>query len=162
MANPKPPDLLGFEKHNHRQCVSQALAAADTHCQDNGLRFTPVRRRALGILLESHAAMGAYDLLERLAEEGLGSKPPVAYRALAFLVDNGFVHRVEKLNAYIACSHPGCDHVPAFLICSDCGAVAEAPVTASAGKLAQTARQTGFQISRTIMEAEGQCPQCQP
>ena len=162
MASPTLPDLLGFAKHNHRQCVTQALSTADTHCRDNGLRFTPVRRRALGILLESHTAMGAYDLLQRLADEGLGSKPPVAYRALSFLVDNGFVHRVEKLNAYIACSHPGADHDPAFLICSDCGAVAEAPVTASAGKLAQTARQSGFQISRTIMEAEGQCPQCQP
>lgn len=161
MASTKPPDLLGFEKHNHRQCVSQALAAADRHCLEHGLRFTPVRRRALGILLENHSALGAYELLERLAEEGLGSKPPVAYRALAFLVDNGFVHRIEKLNAYIACSHPGAVHEPAFLICNGCGAVAEAPVTATAGRLAQTARQSGFHISRTIMEAEGQCPQCQ-
>jgi len=96
-----------------------------------------------------------------LNDEGLGSKPPVAYRALSFLLDHGFVHRVEKLNAYIACAHPGFDHDPAFLICIDCGAIAEAPVVDSAGKLAQSARQTGFQISHTIMEAEGQCPQCQ-
>jgi len=105
--------------------------------------------------------MGSYELLERLIEEGLGSNPPVAYRALSFLIDHGFVHRVEKLNAYIACSHPGFEHDPAFLICIDCGAIAEAPVVVSAGKLAQSARQTGFQISHAIMEAEGQCPQCQ-
>lgn len=157
-----PPDLLGFSKHNHRQCVARALAEAERHCQEHRLRFTDVRRRALGILLESHTAVGAYELLSRLKVEGLGSKPPVAYRALAFLVDNGFVHRIEKLNAYIACSHPGADHDPAFLICNHCGAVAEAPVTASDGKLARTARQSGFHISRTIMEAEGQCPRCQP
>lgn len=155
-----PSDLLGFERHNHRQCVEQALRAADSYCEKNKIRFTSVRRRTLGILLESHRAMGAYELLERLKDEGLGSKPPVAYRALAFLTDHGFVHRVEKLNAYIACSHPGCSHDPAFLICSDCGIVAETPLVASAGKLARTARQNGFQISHTVMEAEGQCSKC--
>ncbi len=87
MAISTPPDLLGFAKHNHRQCVTQALAEADRHCHEHRLRFTEVRRRALGILLENHSAMGAYELLERLNEEGLGSKPPVAYRVLAFLVD---------------------------------------------------------------------------
>ena len=160
MTSSSAPDIRGFVRHNHRQCVSDALQAADRYCQEHKLRFTPVRRRALGILLENHSALGAYELLERLNEEGLGSKPPVAYRALAFLVDHGFVHRVEKLNAFVACAHPGEEHSPAFLICVDCGAVAEAPVSATTGKLAQTARLSGFQISHTVMEAEGQCPQC--
>lgn len=160
MGNSCSDDLLGFATHNHRQCVVQALAEADNYCREHKLRFTQVRRRTLAILLEQHRAMGAYELLERLDGEGLGSKPPLAYRALAFLVDHGFVHRVEKLNAYVACSHPGAAHAPAFFICNDCGVVAETQVRNIAGKLAQTARNSGFEISHCIMEAEGQCPQC--
>lgn len=157
----KTATVVGFSRHDHRRCVSTALREADTYCRDNKLRFTPVRRRTLGILLESHAAVGAYDLLERLNEEGLGSKPPVAYRALGFLLENGFIHRIERLNAYIACAHPGSTHDPAFLICSDCGSVAEASVSSSAGALTRSAKESGFTIEHTTIEAEGQCPQCQ-
>lgn len=158
---PKPAAVIGFSSHDHRRCVSSALKLADSYCREHKLRFTPVRRRTLGILLESHTAVGAYDVLERLRQEGLGSKPPVAYRALSFLLDNGFIHRIERLNAYVACAHPGSMHDPAFLICSDCGSVAEAPVGSSSGALTRTARQSGFQIEHTTIEAEGQCPKCQ-
>lgn len=160
MQKSKSAQAIGFTRHNHARCVTDALKLADDYCRQNKLRFTKVRRRALGILLESHAAMGAYELLDRLKAEGLGSKPPVAYRALAFLLDHGFIHRVETLNAFIACSHPGAIHAPAFLICSDCGSVAEQAMSAAAG-LSKKAKETGFQIQHTIIEAEGQCPKCQ-
>ena len=75
---------------------------------------TPVRRRALEILLKEHRALGAYEVLDGLREPGFGSQPPVAYRALEFLVTHGFAHRVERLNAFIACAHPGKAHAPAF------------------------------------------------
>jgi Fur family zinc uptake transcriptional regulator len=161
MNNQQNNSIVGFERHDHKRCVRRALSEADAFCLENQLRFTKVRRRTLGILLESHAAMGAYDVLERLKQEGLGSKPPIAYRALGFLLDNGFIHRVERLNAFIACSHPGSAHHPAFLICTDCGSVAESSVTPNTDVLSKTARQNGFQIQHTIIEAEGQCPGCQ-
>ena len=104
-------------------------------------------------------AMGAYDVLERLSAEGLGSKPPVAYRALSFLVDQGFVHRIERLNAFIACAHPGAAHDPAFMICRACGTVAEAQSAGSS--LSASAALSGFQIEQTVIEAEGLCPFCQ-
>lgn len=161
--NKKQPNkqVVGFSQHNHKRCVTEALAEADAHCHEHGLRFTPVRRRTLGILLESHAAMGAYDVLERLNQESLGSTPPIAYRALSFLLDQGFIHRIERLNAYIACSHPGANHHPAFLICTDCGNVAETSMSPGTGSLSRTARLNGFQIQHTTIEAEGQCPGCQ-
>jgi Fur family zinc uptake transcriptional regulator len=154
-----PIDPLGFANHDHTSCVSSALAAADTACATRKVQLTPVRRRVLEILLESHAAMGAYDVLARLDAEGLGSKPPVAYRALTFLVDQGFVHRIERLNAFIACAHPGAIHDPAFMICRGCGTVAEAQADAAMNK---TAAQSGFQVEQTVIEAEGLCPSCQP
>lgn len=154
-----PTETLGFSRHDHSSCVRSALDAADAACAVRSLQLTPVRRRVLEILLESHAAMGAYDVLARLDAEGLGSKPPVAYRALSFLVDNGFVHRIERLNAFIACAHPGAHHDPAFMICRSCGTVAEAQATAA---LAQSAALSGFQVEQTVIEAEGLCPSCQP
>jgi Fur family zinc uptake transcriptional regulator len=104
--------------------------------------------------------MGAYDLLDRLHEAGFGSQPPVAYRALDFLVENGFVHKIERLNAFVACAHPGATHSPAFLICRRCDAVAEARSAPARGSLGEAAKATGFQIERTVVEALGVCPAC--
>ena len=150
---------LGFCAHDHASCIRSAMQTAQDACAARGVQFTKVRQRTLEILLESHAALGAYDVLARLNAEGLGSKPPVAYRALAFLVEQGFVHRIERLNAFIACARPGADHDPAFMIWRACGTGAEAE-TASVG-LKASASQSGFQIEQTVIEAEGLCPTCQ-
>jgi Fur family zinc uptake transcriptional regulator len=154
-------DSIGFEPHDHSSCVHDGIAAAEAHCRENALQFTKVRRRVLEILLEAHRALGAYEILDRLREEGLGSQPPVAYRALDFLVKNGLAHKIERLNAFIACTHPGEHHAPFFLICRACDAVAEAQREPSQGQLGEAAREVGFVIERTVIEAEGLCPKCQ-
>lgn len=160
MPTPVPAaDADAFSGHDHAACVALALSAAERACATRAVQFTRVRRRVLEILLESHRAMGAYDVLERLAAEGLGSKPPTAYRALGFLVDQGFAHRIERLNAFVACVHPGARHTPAFMICRACRKVAEAE-TAPGGPFAIGAG-AGFRIEQTMVEAEGLCPGCQ-
>ena len=126
-----------FAHHDHAHCAGDGLAAADRIARSRGARLTPVRRRTLEILLEAHRAMGAYDVLERLAKEGFGKQPPVAYRALEFLLDLGLVHRINRLNAFAACMHPGQAHNPAFLICRACNLVAEAPAAAARAALAK-------------------------
>ena len=159
---PAPPaNPVGFAKHDHDHCVADSMRAAEQVCEAAGLRFTAVRRRALEILLEEHKAMGAYDVLERLQQEGLGAQPPAAYRALDFLVENGFAHRIEQLNAFVACTHPGKDHVPAFLICRSCRKVAEAITLPSAAILEAIATGSGFRVERMLLEAEGVCAACQ-
>lgn len=150
-----------FIDHNHDNCIASAVSAADAYCAEQGLQFTPVRRRVLEILLEQHRAMGAYDVLEHLRDEGLGSQPPVAYRALDFLVGHGFAHRIEGLNAFVACTHPGTRHAPAFMICTDCKTVAETVTDLKQSGLYEAARQSGFDIRRTTVEVEGLCPRCQ-
>jgi Fur family zinc uptake transcriptional regulator len=153
-------DPVGFEQHDHDACISDGVAAAAERCSREGLQLTPVRRRVLEILLQKHSALGAYEILDVLRDEGLGSQPPVAYRALDFLVKNGFAHKIEKLNAFIACSHPGETHSPAFLICRGCKVVAEATATPDKGRLADTAQQAGFTIEKIVVEAEGLCAAC--
>lgn len=151
-----------FEQHNHSVCVTSAMQAAEAHCAAQKLQFTAARRAALQILLSEHKAMGAYDVLGKLNEQGLGSAPPVAYRALDFLVSNGFAHKVETLNAYVACAHPGETHDPAFMICTSCDAVAEAATDPKAGQLGRAAQEAGFEIETAVFEAEGLCPSCKP
>jgi Fur family zinc uptake transcriptional regulator len=164
MTSPQPrpdgTDPVGFGSHDHAHCVTSALAEAEARCAAEGLRFTPVRRAALECLLKEHRALGAYEVLDRLREGGFGSQPPVAYRALEFLVAHGFAHRIERLNAFIACAHPGASHSPAFMICRACDAVAEAQATPARGALGEAARAVGFTIERAVVEAEGLCPDC--
>ncbi|HEY9039730.1 MAG TPA: transcriptional repressor [Roseovarius sp.] len=149
-----------FDSHDHQDCIAEGLQAAERHCAEAGLQFTPIRRRVLEILLGDHTSLGAYDILDRLRRDGLNAQPPVAYRALDFLVKHGFAHRIERLNAFIACSHTNGKHTPAFLICRTCQRVVEAETDPAAGELGRAARQAGFVIERTVREAEGLCPAC--
>ena len=153
-------DTIGFAPHDHRSCIKDGARAAEDYCASSGLRFTPHRRRVLEILLAEHRALGAYDILEILRSEGQTAQPPVAYRALDFLVEHGFAHKVERLNAFIACAHPGEAHAPAFLICRACKSVAEAPSAALIADLSGTAAQAGFAVETTTVEAVGLCPNC--
>lgn len=149
---------IGFASHDHATCVATALQSAETACAAQKLQLTPARRRVLEILLEQHRAMGAYDILAILASEGMGSQPPVVYRALDFLVTNGFVHKIEKMNAYLACTHPGEDHSPIFMICRACETVAESSMPMA--DLRRAADSVDFLIETTVLEIEGLCPAC--
>lgn len=157
MHDPATP----FAPHDHHACTGPALAEAERLAAQKGARLTPVRRRTLEILLESHRAMGAYDVLDRLAAEGFGRQPPVAYRALEFLVEHGLAHRVQLLNAFAACMHPAHDHQPVFLICRSCSRIAEAPADPVRAALRDTAAASGFAVERESIEATGLCPACQ-
>jgi Fur family zinc uptake transcriptional regulator len=154
--------MFGFAPHDHARCIDGALAAAEARCADAGLRLTPVRRRVLALLLREHRAMGAYEILDALRAEGLGAQPPTAYRALEFLTANGFAHRIERLNAFVACTGPEAPHAAAFLICRSCDAVAEAPAPAAGAGLDAAAAGAGFAIESAVIEAEGLCPRCRP
>lgn len=153
-------ESVGMTAHDHGSCKAERLAAAHGFCDAHRLHFTAVRRRVFEILLDEHKALGAYDILARLKAEGFGSQPPVAYRTLDFLVKHGFVHRIERLNAYVACVHPCETHAPAFMICRLCNTVAETSALPSRAMLGPAAREAGFEIEQTVVEAIGVCPSC--
>ncbi|MEM7241644.1 MAG: Fur family transcriptional regulator [Pseudomonadota bacterium] len=151
---------LSFQPHDHDHCMSDALATAEELCADKKLRLTPIRKLVYEILLTDHRAMGAYQILDELKKRGEKSQPPVAYRALDFLQQHGFVHKIERLNAFIACTHPHDGHKPVFLICRSCDQVAEAHAELSEGRLGRAADEAGFEIEKTVVEAVGLCPNC--
>ena len=151
---------IGFKSHDHGTCIAHSVTSVQKQCAERGLQLTPVRQRVLEILLAKHQALGAYDILAVLNADGFSAQPPVAYRALDFLVGNGFAHKIERLNAFVACSHPSSEHVPAFLICRVCENVAEGIANLSEDTVAASARDAGFIIERAVVEAEGVCPNC--
>lgn len=149
-----------FLTHDHQRCAHRAMAQVKEACATSGLRLTEARRRVMEILLEEHRAFGAYDILERLKADGYGSQPPLVYRALEFLVAHGFAHRLERLNAFMACAHPGPDHQAMFLICEGCNHVAEAPLDALDAPIQAAGQKLGFRVNAASVEILGTCPEC--
>jgi Fur family transcriptional regulator, zinc uptake regulator len=158
MTTVAPRDV--FHAHDHRRCRKAVLAAVLAECEARGLRLTPPRRCVLEALLEEHRAMTAYELLERLRAAGLGRQPPVVYRALDFLLDHGFAHRIERLSAFVACTRGEGAHQAAFLVCRNCRKVAEARLPGVPGPVEGTARDLAFRVERVTVEAEGLCDSC--
>ena len=147
--------------HDHARCASDAIAHAEAICAARKERLTPIRRRVLEALLESHAPLGAYELIDRLAEDGSRPAPITIYRALEFLREQGFVHRIESRNAFIGClrSHTTGDPV-VFLICEKCGAVGEAAGAAVAATIRTASRAAGFTPKTPVIEISGICAHC--
>jgi len=140
--------------------VEKNIQEAEQYCQENGLNFTPVRRKVLEILLKKNTAIGAYEILDLLREAGFKNQPPVAYRALDFLVQNGFAHKIEQLNSFIGCTHPGKDHSPAFMICRNCDSVSEEEALIRNLSVSQIASKAGFTVEKAVIEARGLCHSC--
>jgi Fur family zinc uptake transcriptional regulator len=152
--------------HPHRN-VQASLAQAAASCQARGVQLTELRRQVLRLILESAQPIGAYALLDRLKEQRRGAAPPTVYRALDFLLDQGLIHKIERLNAFVGCAEePGHGHTHAhphphhFLICGRCGVTAEVCDEAVAAAIHQAAARFGFHVHRTMVEVEGVCVQC--
>ena len=146
--------------HDHERCASAAIAHAEAQCAARAQRLTPMRRRVLQALLASHKPLGAYEIIERLAQKDRPA-PITIYRALDFLRENGLVHRIESRNAFVACVHNhGDTDLVVFLICERCGAVGEAPSAGVAEALKASSRAAGFAPKSPLIEIAGICSHC--
>jgi len=136
------------------------IAEAETRCSAAGETLTPLRRRVLELLIDQSGPAKAYDLLPLIDAEKQ-AKPPTIYRALDFLVRMGLAHRIESLNAFVACGIGACERSTIFLICERCGAAEEFDAGHALVDLSEAARRDGFAIRRTMIEASGLCSACQ-
>jgi len=153
MAFPEPG-------HNHRNCTDELIARAERTCSRRGARLTPQRREVLACIAESHAAAGAYEIIDRMASHGGRPAPITVYRALDFLLAHGLVHKIESRNAYVACSHAHEDSPAALLICEACGTVAELDAPETFASLERGAIAQGFNPVQTLVEMSGRCIRC--
>ncbi len=157
-----PRAIFPAPDHDHDRCASTAIAYAEAQCAARAQRLTPIRRQVLEALLESHKPIGAYEIIERLAEKNDSRLAPITvYRALDFLRQNGLVHRIESRNAFVACvhNHAG-DDLVVFLICERCGAVGEGPGAVVAQALKTSSRAAGFAPKSPLIEIVGICSHC--
>jgi Fur family zinc uptake transcriptional regulator len=143
------------------QTVAVQLDAAAADCARNNTQLTDLRRAVLGLVLESDAPLTAYQLLDRLRETRKGAVPPTIYRALGFLLENKLIHKIESLNAFIPCIDAGHHaHAAQFLICRNCGTVAEVDDHEISHALDIAARRQGFRPGNAVVEIEGVCATC--
>lgn len=153
--------LAFHPEHDHGDCIDQALKVASDLCKSRNLRFTPIRELVLKTIWQSHKPLGAYELLPALAEAGFNSAPPTVYRALDFLQEQGLVHRIALLNAFIGCPHPHEEHEGSFLICRECSNTVELDTADISAAIESQATAVGFKPEKQSIEVLGVCPGCQ-
>lgn len=156
-------DLAHTNRHANTPCspddVEDFLAVAEDVAARHGQRMTRIRRKVLSLLIEAGGPAKAYDLLAKLDGEG-SAKPPTIYRALDFLREIGLAHKIESLNAYVACGHASHRHSAVFLICERCGRAEELHSVATTEALTAETEAAGFKLTRAVIEARGLCREC--
>jgi Fur family zinc uptake transcriptional regulator len=140
--------------------VNRVLKRAEALCRERGVRLTDQRKTVLRLLCLSDKPLSAYELLDRMRGVVKNPAPPTVYRALDFLLEQGLVHKLESLHAYVGCTHPDHPHASQFLICDDCGEVAEVEDASVAESLTAAGEAIGFRTKRPIVEVLGTCAQC--
>ena len=153
-------DPFPSERHDHGRCVQTAVSRAHDLCARRGARLTPLREQVLELVWRSHAPIGAYQLMERLAESRGRVAPPTIYRALDFLTREGLIHRIDSLNAYVGCPSPARPHQAYFFICRACGDAAEFHDPELSATLGRCVDRASFQVDAATVELAGLCARC--
>lgn len=136
-------------------------ARVEQTCEREGVHLTPLRRRVLDVFSESIGPLGAYAILEKLSRrEGKQVAPPTVYRTLDFLIERGFVHKIESLNAYAPCEHLGHAHHGMLAVCEACGRSEEIEDGEVMRAVARTAAGAAFTLRQVMVEAKGLCRRC--
>ena len=156
-------DATCSHPEHHVHDAAQFIAAVERACAERGLRLTPIRAGMLRLIAEAGQPVKAYDLLAKVGQgEGAGAAaPPTVYRALDFLLANGFIHKLQSVNAFVACHHPdAARHTPPFLICVRCHSAVELEDEQVVELLDAQARALGFSPQTQSLEVHGVCARC--
>jgi Fur family zinc uptake transcriptional regulator len=146
--------------HEHHDDARSFVAAVEHASSERGLRLTPLRREVLELVASAGKPVKAYDLLDRLREKHGNAAPPTVYRALDFLLENGFIHKLESINAYVSCHHPAEAHQVPFLICDKCQCAQEVCDERVAELIEAQAKAFGFRPQAQTLEVHGICKNC--
>lgn len=148
------------DPHHHVHDAEAYVRTVRQACLDRQLRLTPIRGQVLQLLAEHGKPVKAYDLLEMMRSRVGSNAPPTVYRALDFLLENGFIHKLSSINAYVACHHPNVSHSVPFLICDHCQNAIELEDDSIAGRLIEKAGALGFRTRAQVLEVHGLCRDC--
>tara|TARA_R110002124_G_scaffold64985_2_gene177688 strand:- start:500465 stop:500902 length:438 start_codon:yes stop_codon:yes gene_type:complete len=143
------------------QKQQKLLAAIEVFCTEEGARFTDARRYVASIIASSGKPITAYEILDQLAAHIKNPKPPTVYRAIDFLIEHNFVHKIESLNAFIACQTDHRHMGSQFMICDLCGDVIETHLCSIPPALKTSVDKQGFVPASWNVEIHGTCKACQ-
>jgi len=149
-----------MSKTMNKNDIARLVKQVEGECKERGIRFTDSRRHVLEIIAGSKKPLGAYDILEALGQYMDDPKPPTAYRAIEFLMEQELIHRIESLNAYVMCDTDHRHNGSQFMVCDGCGAVVEAHLCQIPQDLAMRAKEAGFNLTRWDAELHGTCRSC--
>jgi Fur family transcriptional regulator, zinc uptake regulator len=148
-------------EHDHSSCIEEAVERARGICAKSAVRLTPLREAVLRVLLSSHRALGAYEIIEELRRDGRRLSPISVYRIIDVLLSADLAHRLESKNAFFACLSEHRDESSMFvLICEECARVAEAEAPDAWDAIKHITQSSGFAISETVLEIQGVCADC--
>lgn len=141
--------------------LDNLLQKAQTLCQSRGVRLTSQRLSVLRLIAEQPGAISAYDLLDLLREVEPQAKPPTVYRGLEFLLEQGFIHKIESTNSFVMCTHfERPSHISALFICDRCNSVMEKDAKDVSLEVNALAAEAHFYIRHSVIEAHGLCEPC--
>lgn len=150
-----------FSQHNHHHCQTSAVEQARSLCEKEGVRFTKLREQVFALIWQSHKPITAYQLLDQIKDSDFSATPPTVYRTLDFLLEQGLIHRINSLNAFIGCCHPGDRHTGTFIICEECEQAEEVDNHDIRAAIKTVSDEHHFEMKRYVTEIYGVCPQCQ-
>lgn len=162
LTHQKPSQSMehAFSEHNHTHCQSTAVAQAEAICQRKGVRFTKLREQVFQLIWQSHKPITAYKLLDLIKDSDFSATPPTVYRTLDFLMEQGLIHRINSLNAYVGCCQLGNSHTGTFMICQQCGQAQEVDDQGISDAIRDISKGFQFQVNGYATEIYGVCPSC--
>jgi Fur family zinc uptake transcriptional regulator len=139
-----------FKNHTHSNCMNTAMKRAETLCNQRNIRFTPIRKKILALILEQHMPIKAYDILAKLSDAD----------HIEFLLENQLIHKIDSINSYIGCEFAHKQHQSQFLVCDSCNEVMELQEPLLNSALTETSQSKGFVVRQSHVEIHGVCADC--
>lgn len=161
-----PPYIAAMAtKHHHHghaeHTGSDLIEAARLSLIASGEQWTNMREAVFTELARHDRPVSAYDIADNLsAQRGKRVAPNSIYRILDLFVSNNLSMRVESANAYLANTHPGCQHDCIFLVCNECGEAKHVDDEDVSRTIRSLAASRGFKAERPVLEIRGLCEMC--
>jgi len=141
--------------------LNASIHKVEEICKSNKLGFTDIRKQVFEIIVKNNKPIKAYEILDKISNtNNKPSHPPTVYRAIDFLKENGFVHKLNSINSFVGCFHPKAHKECYFLICKKCNIYQECCDDNLKDRISKTAIHNNFVISNTTLEIEGHCLYC--